>query len=456
MTWKQVWNNSYYKIEVEYTMTKNVVANTTTFTGTQLRLTSVNSNYSCYNASGTVGLGVRTDMRATYTKSINVAGGKSQTFNLTNKTITISHDASGKPASGTVYCHGYVDLGLGGSYHTPSGGWKTAGISVPSIDRDPGKASISVSSVSQNAITCTLTSNVKTTLGRYSIDGGSWVNFTPSSALAVTNGGSMSKTFSGFNPNTYHSIKVQFRRDYNQVWQSSASVGATTPKPPAPSTGSIKVTTVTTNSITVQVSGFGFGGYGATWGAYMFKRSVDSSWSSNGSSSTRTFSGLSPGTSYTLQALLQDNYGTNSGVASVTAATLPATPVAGALSYSGLLFDRFTVSAYGYSIAAGISRFEWQINGGSWISSGGAASKAYTGLKEKTKYTVNCRILDTLGRYSGTFGTTITTPAEPAGHIYLKAGGRYQRYNIYKKVNGRYIRATDIFCRTNGTYKRDV
>ncbi|MCR0334158.1 hypothetical protein MKA37_23765, partial [[Clostridium] innocuum] len=185
-------------------------------------------------------------------------------------------------------------------------------------------------------------------------------------------------------------------------------------------------------------------------------RSIDGSWSSNGSSATKTFSGLSPGTSYTLQALLQDNYGTNSGVASVTATTLPATPVAGSLSYSGLQFDRFVVSAYGYSIAAGISRFEWQINGGSWVSSGTTASKAYTGLKEKTKYTVNCRIMDNLGRYSGTFGVTITTPAEPAGHIFLKTNGRYQRYNIYKKVNGRYIRATDIFCRVNGAYKRDV
>ena len=43
MAWKEVWNNSYYKIEVEYTMTKNVIANTTTFTAKQIRITSVNS-----------------------------------------------------------------------------------------------------------------------------------------------------------------------------------------------------------------------------------------------------------------------------------------------------------------------------------------------------------------------------------------------------------------------------
>lgn len=456
MAWKEVWNNSYYKIEVEYTMTKNVIANTTTFTAKQIRITSVNSYYSCNNAAGTVGIGVKSDIRGTQTKAINVGDGKSQTIDLYDKTWTIGHNASGTPNNNPVYAHGYCDVGLGGGYHTPAGGWKTAAISVPSIDRSGGSAGIYVSSVSQNAITCVISSNVKTTLGRYRIDGGGWTNFTPSSALAVTDGGSMSKTFSGFSPNTYHTIEVQFRRDYNEVWGTSASTGASTPKPPAPSTGTIKVTAVTINSITVQVSGFGFGGYGATWGAYFFKRSIDGNWSSNGSSATKTFSGLSSGTSYTLQALLQDNYGTNSGVASVTATTLPATPVAGSLSYSGLQFDRFTVSAYGYSIAAGISRFEWQINSGSWASSGTTASKSYTGLKEKTKYTVNCRILDNLGRYSGTFGVTVTTPAEPAGHIFLKTNGRYQRYNIYKKVNGRYIRATDIFCRVNGTYKRDV
>ncbi|MCR0334113.1 hypothetical protein MKA37_23535, partial [[Clostridium] innocuum] len=158
MAWKEVWNNSYYKIEVEYTMTKNVIANTTTFTAKQIRITSVNSYYSCNNAAGTVGIGVKSDIRGTQTKAINVGGGKSQTIDLYDKTWTIGHNASGTPNNNPVYAHGYCDVGLGGGYHTPAGGWKTAAISVPSIDRSGGSAGIYVSSVSQNAITCVISS----------------------------------------------------------------------------------------------------------------------------------------------------------------------------------------------------------------------------------------------------------------------------------------------------------
>lgn len=101
---------------------------------------------------------------------------------------------------------------------------------------------------------------------------------------------------------------------------------AATTLPNAPSVGTIKVTSATASSVTCSVSGFQFAA-GSTWGFYAWKRTIDPAWTHTGQTASFTYSGLKPKTAYTFEALLQNNYGYNSAITSVSYTTpIPPAP----------------------------------------------------------------------------------------------------------------------------------
>lgn len=199
-----------------------------------------------------------------------------------------------------------------------------------------------------NSATISVTSGVATDLIQYNINGGSWVT----TGLTLAAGGSGSFTVSGLSPNTYYTINVRHRRTWNQVYSSGVAVGVTTNKPAAPTKGTLSVASKTYNSITYSLSGFGFGS-GATWGAYQWSTN-NSSWTSIGSSTSFTRTGLSPNTSYTTYARLVDNYGSASASASVATTTnKPAAPTKGSVSVLSKTSNSITYSISGFSFGAG-------------------------------------------------------------------------------------------------------
>lgn len=345
--WKQIWKNSYYKIEVQWGYRTDPIANKIEYRVQQIKCTSLSSARSFWN-TGTCGIATITAQRKTYSKSMNVKGGGSQTINLTDDSREVSANSSGV-VTRECNVHGYWKSGINAN-GTPEIGWTVAEITseLPKIDRSGGTTTASVASKTYNSVTINITSNVATTLIQYSLNGGTtWTD--AGVDLPNTGGGSTSFTIGGLSPNTTYSIKIRHRRDWNQVYSSGTTVSVTTNKPAAPTKGTVSVSSKTYNSITYKISGFAFGP-GGTWGAYQWS-SNNSSWTSIGSSTTFTRSGLSPNTSYTTYVRLVDNYGSASASASVAATTnKPALPTVSTLALVSKTYNSITVrmsGAYG-------------------------------------------------------------------------------------------------------------
>lgn len=329
MAWKQVWSNSVWALDVEWSYKQDPIDNTTTYTVTQLRARSLSSAASFSRSQG-IDAGIATIAAQRVVKK-NLAGScsakGSKVWNLANDSRTFKHGSDGStPAE--INVHGYLDINLSGSY-LPAGGWKVANVagSIPDIDRRaPNTNNVSLVSSTYNSLTIKLDCSAQCNYAAYKLDGGSWQYFTPPTAI-VENTGTANYTITGLSPNKTYKVEVAYRRTYNHVWGYSSAVNMTTAKPPIPSIGTVSIINTTENGVTAQISGFTMGDM-AILANYRYKV-LDSAGTEviplklNGTSTTINITGLQPETTYTLYVDAVDNYSqSNSGWATTTFTTL--------------------------------------------------------------------------------------------------------------------------------------
>lgn len=311
----QVWSNGKYAIDVQWRYKQDPVANTTFYSATALRVRSLDSYHRFNNSSASAGIGTIVGNRQLTTVNANVSAGGSQTFNLTDVGVEVSHRSDGSIGQ-QLNVHGYFDAKLGGSYDTPTGGWNTTDVAnqISSIDRNAPTITSSISSFTQTSVKLKLTSNYSTSRGTYSINGGDWTGFTTPSQLQSSGGGTGYITISGLKPNTRYTIQVDCKRDYNGVWSNKASVTFTTPKPNAPIGGSVSVGSISTNQAIVSWSGFRADSL-ASISSYSVEVSEDGKGTPiSVSSNTNSYRwiNLKPNTTYYAYVKAYDNFGSSS------------------------------------------------------------------------------------------------------------------------------------------------
>ena len=419
--WKQIWANSYYRVDVEWSARTDPIANTIQYRVTRIRCTSLSSARSFWN-TGTVGIATITAQRKTYSKSLNVPKGGSQIVDLTDDSRELSCKSDGSVNSSEVNVHGYYKAGVNAN-GTPEIGWTVAEITseLPKIDRSGGTTTASVASKTYNSVTIKVTSTVATTLIQYSLNNGTtWVD--AGVDLPNTGGGTTSFTIGGLSPNTSYTIKVRQRRDYNQVYSSGATVSVTTSLPGKPTVNSLSLVSKTYNSVTVKVSGaYGAGHPSGVYGYYRVKLSSQSAWTKVTNQNAQVISGLSPNTAYTIQCQLVDYYGQVSDTKTLAVTTaLPALPSGGTVSVSEITHKSAKMTYSGFKAGAGASIARYDVamrqEPGSvpWVDNGLNTTYTGTGLPPNTYCIARVTAVDNFGQRSAYVDAYFTTNKPPA------------------------------------------
>ena len=132
-TWVQVWNNGYYKIEVEWSYKQDPENLKTTYRTTRLRCTSLTQYHSFYGTGNVIaGIGTNTSGSPIGGQSMTVNAGSSAILDLQDVSEEFSHNSDGSIS--TIYkVYGYLDAGNGGQYYSPTGGWQAVAVSIPKI-----------------------------------------------------------------------------------------------------------------------------------------------------------------------------------------------------------------------------------------------------------------------------------------------------------------------------------
>lgn len=131
-----------------------------------------------------------------------------------------------------------------------------------------------------------------------------------------------------------------------------------------------------------------------------------------GGAINKTFTGLSPNTSYKIDVQFYRDYnGLWSNTASVTTTTnKPAAPTAGKVSVSSKTYNSITCAISGFSAGAGgsISKYQRRLGSdGSWVEC--SSTFTVSGLSPNTSYTIYVRCIDNYSQYSSAVSTSTTT-----------------------------------------------
>ena len=439
MAWKQVWSNSVWALDVEWSYKQDPIDNTTTYTVTQLRARSLSSAASFSRSQG-IDAGIATITAQRVVKK-NLAGScsakGSKVWNLANDSRTFKHGSDGStPAE--INVHGYLDINLSSSY-LPAGGWKVANVagSIPDIDRKaPNTNNVSLVSSTYNSLTIKLDCSAQCNYAAYKLDGGSWQYFTPPTAI-VENTGTANYTITGLSPNKTYKVEVAYRRTYNHVWGYSSAVNMTTAKPPAPTSGKITASNITHKSIDFTISGVtptspaSIARY-EYWG--------NGQWNSNGSSPTYRKTGLQPNTEYLAEMRGVDNYGTPSTYVSLRATTAkPPIPSIGTVSIINTTENGVTAQISGFAMGdmAILANYRYKVldSAGTEVIplklNGTSTTINITGLQPETTYTLYVDAVDNYSQSNSGWATvSFTTLADK--FIYLiEPDGAVTQHDMY-------------------------
>lgn len=140
-------------------------------------------------------------------------------FTIYEDTLTFYHDSNGnKSVSISLTCNGQTSTSLSGIQLTGSG---TA--SLTQIDRTYPTVTHSISNITSDGFTITVTSSAKANRFQYSIDGGS--SYTTFSTTADT---SASYNVTGLTPGTSYSVRARARKQVNHLYGYSTAASVRT------------------------------------------------------------------------------------------------------------------------------------------------------------------------------------------------------------------------------------
>lgn len=447
--WTEVMNNGSYALDIQWRHRIDPIANKIWYSVCQWRIRKINSWF--YDADCPIGWGSITGDRTTTRISINLRDQSSVTYNFPD----VGREAeanSGGSWVGNAYVHAYCKpSGVTGPVPT---GWYTKDITslLPKIDRDTGITTLSTNSVTFSSITLNIESSVYTSLGRYRINGGSWVEFSTSSALQVSGGGTMTKVFSGLSPNTSYKIEVQCRRDYNELWAPVYALTTTTQKPSLPTIRDLKLTSNIYNQQIYTWSGaYGTGHPSNRYGAYEY-RVNGGDWQSTSTSSATL--NCSPNTSYKFEVRLRDYYGQYSSILTNSATTpKPSAPTKGKVDVSEITTNQATITISGFKLGEGASSgtYRYRLNGGSWIDIGNKTTYTITNLDEETTYNIEVQMIDNYGTVSPSATVIFTTLSEQL-KFYIKVDGHQKLGKASLKANGDFKKIKSAHKKENGAW----
>ena len=177
-------------------------------------------------------------------------------------------------------------------------------------------------------------------------------------------------------------------------------VSSALPAPGAPGVPSVTAITATTATVSWTAASGTLTGY---------QYSLNSgAWTSVGTALTVNLSGLSAGTTYTIQvqAVNDNSAGTSSSASFIT---LPGTP--GVPTFTNLTATAVTAT---WTAASGtVTSYQYSVNGGAWSSVGTALTVNLTGLTPVTAYAVQVRAVNASGPGAASSASVTTLAGTP-------------------------------------------
>lgn len=316
-------------------------------------------------------------------------------------------------AANTTYLYrvrAYDGAGNNSSFAGPVSGRTQVDTTPPSV---PTNVSATVASSTQINISWSASTEAGgSTLTGYALERCSGTACSNYAEIGRPSGTSYPDT--GRAPNTFYSYRVRSYDSANNHSSFAFPVSATTPGDTDPPTtpGSLQVTTASMSQLTLAW-GASIDTGGSLLAGYRVERCTGagcSSFTQIGTTGTTSYPdpGLPPSTTYTYRVRAYDNAGNTSGYTSPAQGTSGADsqpPTApGQPAFSSATSTSVTVSWTGSTDNVGVAGYDYQMNGGSWTSSGASTSVAVSGLSPGVGYTFVIRARDAANN------TTVSSP----------------------------------------------
>ena len=319
---------------------------------------------------------------------------------------------SGWTDAGDVATYTFTGLSAGTSYslqvRAKNTGGETAApaVSAVTVPAAPTGVAVDASATTQTAITLEWTKSTGAT--SYEVQGGTHNSWHDVGDVALYQ-------FTGLSAGTSYSLEVRAKNASGESPAAAAVSAVTVPAAPTGVAVDASATTQTAITLTWTKSA------GAT--TYEVQGGTHNSWQDVGDVATYTFTGLSAGTSYTLEVRAKNASG-ESPAASDTASTLAAqdlvVPPAAPAAPTGVAVDASatTQTAITLTWTKSTGATTYEVQGGthnSWHDAGDVATYTFTGLSAGTSYSLQVRAKNTGGETAAPAVSAVTVPAAPTG-----------------------------------------
>lgn len=135
--WRTVWNNGYYRIDVQWDYCQDIENNKTKIAMMGQRIASLNGYYSFTHSAVQTGVGDFNGTKFGESRAVSVGGGGTTVVDCTDRHSEFTHNADGTWPSGKLCGWWRFNVPLGGSHNTPTVGWTAFNIDgeIPTIPR---------------------------------------------------------------------------------------------------------------------------------------------------------------------------------------------------------------------------------------------------------------------------------------------------------------------------------
>lgn len=135
--WRTVWNNGYYRIDVQWDYCQDIENNKTKISMMAQRVASLNGYYSFTYTATQTGVGDFNGTLFAEERNVSVGGGGTTVVDCTDRHSEVPHNADGTWKNGTYYGRWRFNVPLGGAHNTPTCGWTNFTIDgeIPTIPR---------------------------------------------------------------------------------------------------------------------------------------------------------------------------------------------------------------------------------------------------------------------------------------------------------------------------------
>lgn len=155
--WRTVWNNGYYRIDVQWNFCQDIENNKTKISMMGQRIASLNGYYSFTYTAVQTGVGDFNGTLFGEERNVSVGGGGTAVVDCTDRHSEVTHNADGTWPTGKAGKWRF-NVPLGGANHTPTVGWTNFTIDgeIPTIPRATNPTLSSGSVAMGSAVTINL------------------------------------------------------------------------------------------------------------------------------------------------------------------------------------------------------------------------------------------------------------------------------------------------------------